>query len=71
MIFDPHIESRVGVKALGVAIDLSLLVREGLVGEVHDLLAARVVHVGRPLLLGLGSGRKAVGRQKSISSPGI
>ena len=46
-----------GVEAVGVAVDLSLLLRE-VVGEVHDLLGAWVVHVGWPLLCGLGSGRR-------------
>ena len=46
-----------GVEAVGVAVDLSLLLRE-VVREVHDLLGAWVVHVGWPLLCGLGSGRR-------------
>ena len=40
-----------------VTVDLSLFVREGLLGKVLDLLAARVVQVTRPLHLGLWSGR--------------
>ena len=40
-----------------LSVNLSLFVRESLVGKVLDLLAARVVHVARTLHLGLRSGK--------------
>ena len=57
MIYTPIADLVGSVLCAVIPIDLSLLVRESLVGKVLDLLAAGVVKVGGPLHLGLGSGK--------------